>query len=114
MSLPRERRTYLYGGSLGSSCRCWLKIISCCSGNFLFCPELFVLGPNALGINDADLALRRAGGVLAHASRCIDQPRDEDAIDALELTQILAPLRAAPHIVARDLVLPLGKDQRLR
>ena len=39
-------------------------------------------------------------------------PRDENAVDALEVIQRLAALRPAPDGVAGDPILPLGKDQR--
>ena len=82
------------------------KIISCLSGRLLVRPELLVHLPDALGVDDADLALgrrRQARDVLLGVD--VD-PADEDAVDRLEGFERSPPLRTAPDGVAGRDVLP--------
>ena len=112
MSLPASAATYFHGGSSGFFVPVLAKMISCRSGvgrvdqnswfacQIRFAPTMPTC-PCAAGDKFGHVLLR----VHVHA-------RNEDAVNALEAIERLAPLRAAPDGIAGRLVLPHREDQR--
>ena len=112
MSQPANASTYFQGGSFGFLVPVLAKIISCLQRQFLVGPELLIQLPDALGVDDANLPLRRWRQFRHVLRRVHVQPADEDTVDRLETVSRCTPLGAAPDGVAGGLVLSSREDQR--
>ena len=82
---PANASTYFHGGSSGFFVPVLAKIISCFSVSPLSAQNSLVQPPDALGVHDADLPLRRRRQVGHVLLGVHVQPADEDAVDGLHV-----------------------------